>query len=557
MPRPYQRKSVARIDYNQQWEDLVSERLQKAIFSTSRRSRKSPHAWDFNPIAVLDVLEYKDKVNALSWELLQRMAKKDSIVAAVIQTRVNQVSRFCYPSRYREDKVGFKVRPRDPKATIDQTLEKKIIEIENFIENCGKEDNSVVRDTFPEFLKKIVRDRLTYDAVAVELVPTRKGELVSFHAVDASTIRLVLPKDGSGSLQNLRKKDIGYQQVIQGDIKAEFTFEEMGYGVFNPQTNINQFGYGYSELEQLVSIITSHLYAESYNRLFFQQGSLPKGMINFKNGNMSRQKLEAFKRQWQMQIAGLTGAWRMPMISGVEVQYIPMHLSNQDMEFAKWMDYLVNIICSIYAISPDEIGFPSRGGSGTDSHERALFDNSYESKLRNSRDKGLYPLLDFISQFINKHIVWKIDPSLVFIFEGLDRRQGLERIEALNKEIRAYKTINEVRREEELPPVEFGDIILDPMYVNYLIQKEQIDLQKESTKLTNWVQLVGLKTQMIQLQQTEQSVNGISSGNSDLSEEEEAALDQELDDVLSDDVPLLNRIKEEVEGSFEEDEADE
>jgi len=546
----YQRKSIDRTKYNPKWEQQVSEQLSKAIFTSARRSRKSPHAYDFNPMAVLEVLEYKDKINALSWELLQRMAKKDAVVAAILQTRVNQVSRFCYPSRYREDKVGFKVRPRDPKAEINEELENKIIEIENFIENCGKENDSAIRDSFPEYLKKIVRDRLTYDAIATELVMTRKGELISFHAVDAATIRLVLPKEGS--FKSLTKKDIGYQQVIQGEVKAEFTFEEMGYGVYNPMSDINQFSYGYSELEQLVSTITSHLYAESYNRLFFQQGSLPKGMLNFKGGNMNRNKLEAFKRQWQMQIAGLTGAWRMPMVSGVEVQYIPMHLSNQDMEFAKWMDYLVNIICSIYTISPDEIGFPSRGGSGTDSHERALFDNSYESKLRNSRDKGLFPLLDYISQYINKHIVWKIDPSLVFIFEGLDRRQGLERIDAFNKEIRAYKTINEVRHEEGLPPVQFGDIILDPMYVNYLIQKEQIELQKESNKLTNWVQLVGLKTQMLQLQQTEQSVNGVSSGNSDLTEEEEASLDQELDDVLSDDVPLLNRIKEEVDGSFEE-----
>ena len=548
----YQRKSIARAEYDPRWENHVSEGLTKAIFSTSRRSRKSPRALDFNPVAVLDVLEYKDKISALSWEFLQRMARKDSVVAAIIQTRVNQVSRFCYPSRYREDKVGFKIRPRDPKAPINEALEKKIIELENFIEHCGKEDSQGLRDSFPVFLKKIVRDRLTYDAVAVELVSTRKGELVSFHAVDASTIRLVIPKDGKGSFSSMSRDDIGYQQVIQGEVKAEFTFNEMGYGVFNPMTDINQFGYGYSELEQLVAIITSHLYAESYNRLFFQQGSLPKGMLNFKSGNMSRQKLEAFKRQWQMQIAGLTGAWRMPIVSGTDIQYIPMHLSNQDMEFAKWLDYLVNIICSVYAISPDEIGFPSRGGSGTDSHERALFDNSYESKLRNSRDKGLYPLLDFISQFINKHIVQRIDPDLIFIFEGMDRRQGMERIEALNKEIRAYKTINEVRQEEGLPPVEYGDIILDPMYVNYLIQKEQLELQRESNKLSNWVQVVGLKTQMLQLQQLEQSIMGVASGNSDLTEEEEASLDQELEDILSDDVPLLNRLKEEIEGSFPE-----
>ena len=90
----YQRKSIVRAEYDPQWEKHVSDELTKAIFSSSRRSRKSPRALDFNPIAVLDVLEYKDKISALSWEFLQRIARKDSVVAAIIQTRVNQVSRF-------------------------------------------------------------------------------------------------------------------------------------------------------------------------------------------------------------------------------------------------------------------------------------------------------------------------------------------------------------------------------------------------------------------------------------------------------------------------------
>lgn len=497
------RKSVSNTQRSEKYEKQIDERIEAALTARSeeelkkaieidssnklykgkRRSRKRPKFWDINPLNLITVFEAKERDATLSFELLRRMSERNAIVSAIINTRINQVSRFSYPARLRDDRIGFKVRPLDPKQEIDEKTKKEITEIENFILNCGVEDGSV-RDGFGEFLKKIVRDRLVYDAVCIELVRNRNGELVAFYAVDASTIRIVLPhKEGDGRYTDPTPDDVGYIQIVNGEKVAEFTYDELAYAVFYPRSHINSYGYGYSELEMLIKEITAHLNASEYNSRYFSQGALPKGVLNFKGGNLTKERLDDFRRQWQAQVAGLVGAWKMPIISAPDVQFIELQKSNHDMEFGKWMDYLVNVICAVYCIDPAEINFPSRGGSGSDSHESALFDNSYENKLRQSRDKGLYPLLDFIASTITRHIVWKINPNYVFVFEGLDRRMGMEKLKAQEIELRTYKTINEVRREEDLPEVPNGDIILAPEYINYQLKLREMEYEWKREQL--------------------------------------------------------------------------
>ena len=538
-------KALVQFDRDPEYEKWLEEELQKSIYgeefvSSGKKRRKKPKAWDFDPIAIISIFDYKEKDPTLSFELLRRMAERNIVVCSIINTRINQVSRFSYPARVREDKIGFKIRPRDPREKITDAVKKRIIEIEDFLLYCGLLEYNYIRDQFGDFLKKIVRDRLIYDAMAVEVVRDRNGRLAMFHAVDASTIRLAVPDDAyreDGRFRELSPTDIGYVQVVQGKRVAEFTFDELGYGVFYPRTSIDVYGYGFSELEMAVKEITWQLYASSYNGRYFSQGALPKGILNFKGGNLTKEKLDDFRRQWQAQVAGLTGAWKMPIVSSPDIQFIELQKSNSDMEFSAWMDYLVNVICGVYCIDPSEINFPSRGGSG-DSHESALFDNSYEVKLRQSRDKGLYPLLDFIANFINRHIVSKIDPDFVFVFEGLDRRMGIDRLKAQEIEVRTFKTINEIRREEDMEPLPDGDMLLDSTFVNYRLQMKQMEYQLKQQELKLLAEAVELRKKLVELAQME-AQTGVDT-NKDMEE-----LAEQQDEILRLVETMLGSIKEE------------
>jgi hypothetical protein len=257
--------------------------------------------------------------------------------------------------------------------------------------------------------------------------------------------------------------------------------------------------------------------------------------------SLNREALLAFRREWQTQVTGLTGAWRVPVVASPDLQWIPMTQTNQDMEFSKWLDYLVNVVCSIYCIDPAEINFPSRGGSG-DSHEKPLFDNSYESKLRQSKDKGLYPLLDFLAHFITVNIVEKVLPGHVFVFEGLDRKMGMERLAAQEKEVSIFKTINEIRKEEELPPIDGGDILLNPTYMQSLITRGNLELQKKEKELQEKQQIVTLKKLMLETLQLEQEVlGGAGDASFMLSKTEQQELDQMIADVKSGNEPVIQK----------------
>ena len=107
-----------------------------------------------------------------------------------------------------------------------------------------------------------MRDSLTYDQLAAECQRNQSGELISFEAIDASTIRLLESNDPR--FVDKVKEDYGeengylplYAQVFQGNIvtnpktneRIVFYPWELMYGQRNKTTDIYKNGYGTSEI---------------------------------------------------------------------------------------------------------------------------------------------------------------------------------------------------------------------------------------------------------------------------------------------------------------------
>lgn len=436
-----------------------------------------------NPIRLATAMNYKDKPSSLSYNILYQMSVRNSVIAAVINTRINQISTFTKPKRFSLDGIGFEIRLRDPQEVPTKKQQEVIRSIESFLENCGYyNDNSA--DDFDTFIRKLVRDSLTYDQLCFEIVPDRKGRPAQILAVDAATIRAA-SEDYEGETlygQNPPKKNekVSWVQVIDNTVVAWFTSDELAFGVRNPRSNINLQPYGFSELEQLIQQITSHLYAEEYNSKFFSQGGTTKGIINLKadpNGIGNKEQLDSFKRQWRAQVNGMEGAWKTPVLqvpNGIE--YINVSQSNRDMEFNQWMNYLINIVCAVYAIDPAEINFANNGGV---TGQSSVFENSQEQKLKNSKDKGLKPLLRFIETVINKWVVSKFSPDYVFAFTGLDEQSESEKSDLEAKQVKTWKTVNEIRKEHGEEPLDDGDVLLDSSWLNYHGQQQMMSQQNQ------------------------------------------------------------------------------
>ena len=445
-----------------------------SILEKSERVQESKSIIE-DPLAMVQSLGFKDKPFSLSFDTLKKMSIRNSVISSILFTRINQVSTFSQPARFTMDGVGYKIGLRDPKKQPNDDQKAVILALESFLENCGF-DYDPGRDNFDAFLRKIVRDSLTYDQLTFEVIPDRLNRPAEIYAVDASTIRSASVEldDGEEYITNTNSSRNKWVQVINGQAITQFTSSELAFAVRNPRTDINMQPYGFAELEVLIHQITAHLWAEEYNSRYFSQGGTTKGILNLKGQNISPEQLNAFRRQWTAQLSGLTGAWKTPVVSVDGLEYINVSQSNREMEYEMWMNYLINICSAVFQIDPAEINFPNRGGSAGGGGG-GLGEGGIEDRLKSSKDKGLRPLLRFIESVINRYIIRRFSPEYCFNFVGLDKESEEQKLIVTDKEVRSHKTINEVRKGKDLDPIPNGDVILDPTYINYVMQKEQAD----------------------------------------------------------------------------------
>ena len=190
---------------------------------------------------------------------------------------------------------------------------------------------------------------------------------------------------------------------------------ELGFGIRNKTSDVRRNGYGVSELETLVNIITWILWGFSYNANFFSQGSQPKGFINIKNPNISNSTLQEFRQAWTQTMAGVYNSHRTPVINGIDLEWVDLQkLSNRDMEFNEWIKFLIIMTCSVYRIDPSELGFNFKES------QQIFGQDGQRERLKHSREKGLKPLLIFLQGVITKYIVSELDENYEFAFTGIE-----------------------------------------------------------------------------------------------------------------------------------------
>lgn len=409
----------------------------------------------FDPFSALDQMGFREKPTAITFNTLREMANRVPPYVAILFTRLNQMAALAEPQAD-EHSLGYKIVLADKRAKMTPELEARADWITRWVKACGDPKLKVKRDKFGTWMRKSVADSLIFDQLTTEIIPfTRSGAPAYIRAIDASTIRIADTLDEL----DLVDDSIQWVQVYENTVIAEFTDEEMIFGVRNPRSDIRYAGYGTSELERLIVIVTALLWGIDYNAKFFSQGSVAKGMINFK-GAVPEKELINFRRQWYSMLSGVQNAWRTPIVNAEDVQWLNMHTSNRDMEFANWIDWLLKVVCGVCQIAPEEIGFQfGNGGQSSTMNE-----GNQEHKLKYSRDKGLVPLAKFVAEQLNEKVISRLDDRFVLEFAGINARSAEELIDLHTKEVQYAKTLNEVRASRDLPPLPGGDVVLNPVY---------------------------------------------------------------------------------------------
>ncbi|HEX7906783.1 MAG TPA: phage portal protein [Paraburkholderia sp.] len=406
--------------------------------------------------------DFYEKQSAFSFDSMRAMVEGTPILNAVIMTRIRQVQRFCRVQTNGKG-PGFKITLKDTDGHANDDDKKSIQLLEGFFMNSGWENRPrtrmrLKRDDFSSFMAKLVRDSLTLDSTGIETEWKRDRSLGldGMYAVDGATLRLCTEQGYNGD------DEIFALQVVQGNIRSLYTYDDLIYVPRNPRTDVLIGGYGLSETELLVRVVTGFLNAFTYNTKYFDSNQIPKGLLHL-TGNFSEQDVASFKRMWNAMVKGVNNQWALPVMVSKDQEsraaFENFGIEVNEMMFGKWMTFLSSLICAIYGIGPDEINFESFS-AGSSSN---LSGNDTEEKLANSKDKGLRPLLAYFENLFTDFIVQEFGDKYVFRWTGLDEED--EEIAFERKKL--IMTWDEMRAEDELAKVPdgLGAVPLNPALI--------------------------------------------------------------------------------------------
>lgn len=391
---------------------------------------------------------YKETLSRISFQTLQRMGNL-YCVKNVISTRIEQITRFLKFST-NEQKEGFTIRrkrslfnSKEDMKEMTKAEQKRVERIVRFLEDGGETDKWEMPDSFVTFVRKIMQDSLSIDQLAFEITRTRGQELHQFKAIDGSMIRFLDTVDPNYAHQFDQYRYKGYlpkycqvfdQQIVfnkQLNTYVMYYPWELGFGIRNVGTDIWQNGYGRSELESLIEIITYILNGVQYNGNFFKNGSNPKGFIKMNGPNTNQTQLNDFKQKWRQMLTGTENSHKIPIFAGLDLEWVDLQKGNRDMEFDNWTKFLIVLLCSVYRIDPSELGFQFREAAN-------LFgQQGQRERLNHSKQKGLYPLLIFLQDIINKFLISELDEEMEFAFTGIEVEDEEKRVKLDSEKLSA------------------------------------------------------------------------------------------------------------------------
>jgi hypothetical protein len=448
---------------------------------------------------------YFTKLRLIPDTMLKRIAIQDDLVAAIVNTRSNQVARFGRPRPDRHS-MGFVIEAKPgvlDDATPEQkkAIEKRIDEVEKNLLTCGELKGWSDKDklTFSQFLGMTCRDAIIVGRFAVEIIKVLgtdgKMKFHSFRPIDAGTIYRAVPQKDAAEqirkqarflLEQLKNKKLkpekfehdeyAWVQVIEGKPVQAFTHEECLVHNMYPVTDVMLVGYPLTPIDTMISAVTTHINITTHNKLYFQSGRASRGMLVIKSDDVKEADVATIRQHFNASINSVNNAWRMPVFglgANDEIEWMPIDGQSRDMEFQYLSDSNARVILSAFQMSPEELPGYAHLSRGT--NNQALSESNNEYKLEAARDVGIRPLISQFQDFINASIFPLLDESLskicVIKLEGLDADTAEKESVRLQQDMPVHLSMNDIMDLVEKDPIPrdlCGDLLLNPQYLQHL-----------------------------------------------------------------------------------------
>jgi len=202
--------------------------------------------------------------------------------------------------------------------------------------------------------------------------------------------------------------------------------------------------YGYARTQSILDIVKSLHYSTLYNKRFFEETPIPDGALSLLDTNET--EMRSFMSYWNNEFKAQP---HKVAIMNKDIKWQPFAVSQRELEFLDTQKWYFNMVISAFGLSPSELGV-------TDNLNRAT--SATQSEL--VKRKGVRPFLRLLEDFINKGVISEFGyDGIQFQFIYDDPAEKNERLANWNLELTmGVKTINEVRNEMGLEPIEGGDV---------------------------------------------------------------------------------------------------
>lgn len=351
-----------------------------------------------------------------------------------------------------------------PKVDIQQV--KRIKEVKQFFNNPNGNDES-----FNFLIRSVVRDILEIDAGVWVKVFNKAGKMVQLFARDGGTF--LKNPDIHGYLGNRAsyvpmpgqfedeesKKTFYANTVVQSAAYFQYGWVAMmpiPFGtreiVYMMRNSRSDSIYGRSAVEVLQDVLQTLIYGATFNLDYFINNNMPDGVIQLLGAN--QEQMNAFRERFEQQFKKKDswGNWRKIFhkypISNSEVKFTPFALKPQEMAIIEQQTWFTKLVWSCFGVTPSELGYTESSNRATEMVQSKVF-----------RRKAIRPMLRVLEYHINTQIMPEFGyDDIEFKFNDYDIGEDLERHKLFEIQLKSgIRTINEVREDIGLQPVEGGD----------------------------------------------------------------------------------------------------
>jgi hypothetical protein len=310
--------------------------------------------------------------------------------------------------------------------------------------------------SYSQWSRKLLDDLFVIDAPTLYMDRDRGGRLQGVPVLDGATIFPLIDDVGRrpDSQMSVSPEGVSYterqpafQQIIYGLPMVNMSEDELIYAMMRPRPEMPMFGY--SQVEQVMIEATEAIRKTFYQSEFWRSGSIPELIITVPDVWTPRQ-IAAFQAHFDAVLSGqLTLKSKVRFVPGGMKPFDIKNASGESL-WSQRDELLVRLVCYAFSVSPTPFVHQTN---------RATANQAQQS----SEEEGLYPTMSYWKDDIMDTIIQEKLGCDDIEFVYLPRTEADQEKQSKIHQVQLHdgvRTINEVREELGLEPVDDGNALL-------------------------------------------------------------------------------------------------